>query len=110
MVFAGQTFLSFDGGLAVCTSTDEINGALWIHVSVSRKSRTPTYEDMARVKSAFIGDDRPAYHVFPKAAEHRNFCPTCLHLWSPLGADPFPDPLGERADTIAPKGWGPIDG
>ena len=102
VVAGDQGFVSLDGGLTVITSIDEINGAEWIHISVSRRSRMPTYEDLARVKSAFIGDAHPAYQVFPRKAEHRNLHSFCLHLWSPVGKDPFPDPLGERADTIAP--------
>jgi hypothetical protein len=100
---AGEAFRTRDGGMYVITSVDEINGAQWFHISVSRKSRTPSYEDLAMVKAEFVRDDVPAYQVFPKKMEHRNFHPNCLHLWVPLGDDPFPDPLGERAGTIGPS-------
>lgn len=100
--FAQRAFRSRDGGLVVLLSEDVVAGKRWLHVSVSRRSRTPTYEDLAQVKAAFVGELLPAYQVFPRATEHRNFHPNCLHLWVPLEGDPFPDPLGERADTVAP--------
>ncbi len=90
-------------GMRVLVTCDTINGAEWVHLSVSRRSRTPSYEDLCLVRRIFFREDRPAYHVFPKVDEHRNFHAYCLHLWLPLGADPFPDPLGERANTIGPK-------
>lgn len=89
-------------GLGVILSRDEIAGRDWIHVSVSRKGRMPDYGDLALVKRVFIGDDMPAYQVFPKKAEHRNFHNFCLHLWACPSGDPFPDPLGELMATVAP--------
>lgn len=38
-----------------------------------------------------------------EAAHGGRGIPTCLHLWQPLGDDPFPDPLGERADRVGPR-------
>lgn len=71
-------------GLAIIISIDTREDEDWIHVSVSRKSRVPSYEDLCLVKQDFIGDDREAYQKFPKASEHVNTHPYCLHLWSPL--------------------------
>lgn len=97
-----RAFVSTDGGLSAICDTLTIDGKRWLHVSVSRRSRTPSFEDLDRARIAFVGDDVPTYHVFPKANEHRNLHPFCLHLWTPLEADPFPDPLLERADAVAP--------
>lgn len=97
-----RAFFSVDGGLCVIASVDTIDGMDWLHVSASRRSRCPSYEDLARMKRDFIGEDLPAYQVFPKASEHRSLHPYALHLWAPLGADPFPDLHGERADLVAP--------
>ena len=77
-------------------------GGRWLHLSVSRRSRVPDYSDLAMVKRHFIGAELPAYQIFPKATEHRNLHDFTLHLWSPLDADPFPDPFLERANTVAP--------
>lgn len=53
----------------------------WLHVSVSHPKRLPTYEELKTVKRIFIGDDRVALQVFPKASEHVNVHVYCLHLW-----------------------------
>ena len=64
---------------------------LWLHLSMSRKDRVPTYTDVRRVKEMFIGKDRKAIQIFPAESEHYNLHPNCLHLWSPLERDPLPD-------------------
>lgn len=64
----------------------------WLHVSMSRENRVPSYEDMKRVKEIFIGNDKSAIQVFPKVSDHVNIHPFCLHLWCPLtGPQPWPD-------------------
>lgn len=62
----------------------EEDDELWMHVSFSHRDRLPSYEETTRVKSIFIGNDRDAIQVFPKAANHINLHPHCLHLWSCL--------------------------
>lgn len=98
----GRCWRSRDGGLVVIASDDEFYGKRWVHISLSRRSRIPTFEDIAFVKAELIGPDFPAYQVFPKAAEHRNYHPHCLHLWAPVDHDIWPDPSGERADAVGP--------
>lgn len=96
-----KAFLSTTG-IAVMASDLMINGKRWYHVSASRKARMPSYEDLVWVKEVFFGEDQPAYQVFPKKSEHRNFHPFCLHLWACLDGDPFPDPFLERANEVDP--------
>lgn len=70
----------------------EEDGRRWIHVSASRPTRLPSYNDMKRVKSLFIGDSRPAYSVYAPHAEHVNIHSNCLHLWAPFnGIAALPD-------------------
>lgn len=66
----------------------ELDKRLWLHVSVSRPNRLPSYSDMARVKAHFIGPDATAYSVWLPESLHVNIHPNCLHLWSPLEGDP----------------------
>ncbi len=73
------------GGLRVIVDCEiKADGSPWLHVSVSRKSYTPTHEDMALVKRDFIGDDRYAYSVWAPKEHHVNIHAHCLHLWSRL--------------------------
>ena len=57
----------------------------WVHVSVSRATRTPTHEDMALVKRDFIGD-RYAYSIWPPTDKYVNIHAHCLHLWAMVDA------------------------
>jgi len=78
-------------GLRVAMSVEHYNGQDWLHVSVSRRSKMPSYDDLKRVKHDFIGDDHAAYQAFPKASEHVNLHEFCLHLWCLTEFDPFPE-------------------
>lgn len=80
-------------GLRVILSTDSIRGHRWLHASLSRRNRTPSYDDVHLVKRIFIGDLLSAYQVFPPRTEHVNIHEHCLHLWAPLDGDPFPEEL-----------------
>lgn len=89
----GSAWVNKSLGLYVIeSSAKEADGNSWKHVSLSRKSRLPTYEDMKIVKSKFIGDDIEAYQVFPAASDHVNIHEYCLHLWSRVdGKKALPD-------------------
>lgn len=75
----------------LCTARVELDGQRWIHVSCARPDKIPTWNDMALVKRVFIGEERKAVQVMPPIAEHVNFHPRCLHLFSCLDRDPLPD-------------------
>lgn len=72
----------FFNGLQIIASAGEYDdGREWLHISVSRKSRIPSYEEMARVKRDFIGDDKKAVFVLPEKKNHVNIHENCLHLF-----------------------------
>jgi len=77
-------------GLRVLVEVEEQDASLWLHMSVSRKDRMPSYQDIVDAKEFFLGPERRAIQVFPKRSEHFSFHPFCLHLYSPLERDPFP--------------------
>ncbi len=78
----GWALRQTDGGLRVIVDCEQKeDGHEWIHVSCSRKSWTPTHEDMALVKRDFIGN-RYAYSVWPKEEFYVNIHAHCLHLWA----------------------------
>jgi hypothetical protein len=80
-------------GLKVIVDTAPCDdGREWMHISMSREDRLPSFDDMKFAKETFAGNDRYAYQVFPPAAKYVNQHPFCLHLYVPLtGADPLPD-------------------
>lgn len=78
-------------GLTVCIEAEIHDLENWLHLSVSRRDKDPSYFDLQRVKALFIGRERKAIQVIPPESEYYNFHPHCLHLWSPLDRDPLPD-------------------
>lgn len=84
-------FRSTDGGLTVLVSEEHhSDGFTYLHVSFSRRSRTPSYEDLDRVRKLFIGEDRESVQVFPPKAEYVNFHAFTLHLWHRYEGRIFP--------------------
>lgn len=79
-------------GLRVLVSTAPYEDREWMHVSLSRKDRLPSYADLQYVKEVVIGNDRWAAQLFPPRTDHVNLHQFCLHLWVPLdGALPWPN-------------------
>lgn len=78
----GRAFIHRDGLVVMVSVAVYDDGRWWHHVSMSRAKRMPTYDDMTRVKKLFLGGDAWAVQVFPKASEHVNIHPYCLHLFS----------------------------
>lgn len=56
------------------------DGNQWLHVSVSRAARMPTYQELKMIKNDFIGN-RKAIFIFPKKERFINIHPHCMHLW-----------------------------
>lgn len=61
-------------------------GEGWEHVSVSLRTRCPTWEEMEHIARHFWPDEAAIqYHV--PASDHVNFHPFCLHWWRPIGIE-----------------------
>lgn len=71
----------FNGLMILASAGEYDDGNEWLHVSVSRKSRIPTYDELTRIKRDFIGDDKKAVMVLPEKKNHINIAETCLHLF-----------------------------
>ena len=61
------------------------NGGGWEHVSVSYPNRTPTWDEMCRVKDIFFDEEECVVQYHPPRSEYVNFHPYCLHLWRKCG-------------------------
>lgn len=66
-------------------------GARWLHLSISRPDRYPTWDEIREAKNWIIGRERAAYQVLPAESEYVNIHGNTFHLWSPLDGDPFPE-------------------
>ena len=58
-------------------------GGGWEHVSISptRKSYTPSWDDMCRLKETIFKDEEAVVQIHPPKSEYVNNMPNCLHLW-----------------------------
>ena len=71
-------------GVKVLLSTDRIaDGSWWLHVSLSRADRLPSWDEIRLVKDLFVGRNRAAVQVLPPDRDYVNLHRYCLHLWSP---------------------------
>lgn len=66
----------------------------WEHVSVSLKTRTPTWAEMEWVRELFFADDELVLQFSVPRAQHINIHEHVLHLWRPIGVEiPLPPPV-----------------
>lgn len=74
----------------------------WDHVSVSRQTRCPNWQEMEHVKRLFFRDDETAMQLHVPPSDHINNHPFCLHLWRPQNVE-IPRPpsfmVGHRTHT-----------
>lgn len=61
------------------------NGMGWDHVSIApyNRKKTPTWDEMCRVKDMFFHDDETVVQYHPAKANYVNIMENCLHLWRP---------------------------
>ena len=79
------------GELAVlATCSTERDGREWVHVSISRRDRCPTWSDLTRAKDVVLGNCE-AYCVLPPKERYVNTHPNCLHLFACLDGPQLPD-------------------
>lgn len=90
----------FDGDLRVLAEVELVDGALWLHVSMSRRGRLPSWEDLRFVKDVVIGRDRKALQILPSADEYVNIHPHVLHLYAALERDLLPDFRMTQTDGV----------
>ncbi len=59
----------------------------WEHLSVSMPSRTPTWEQMCKMKDIFWGKDEACVEYHPKEEDYVNNHQHCLHIWKPTDVE-----------------------
>lgn len=60
-------------------------GGGWEHVSIAYANKTPTWEEMCKVKDMFWNDEECVVQYHPPKSKYVNFHPYCLHLWRKVG-------------------------
>lgn len=70
----------------------ELDGRLWLHLSVASPDRLPTWPELVEAKEWIAGTDSDAYQVVPRRSRYVNQHPNALHLFVPAeGEPPLPD-------------------
>jgi hypothetical protein len=87
----GWRLVAKDGTASVIVTVARHDGHEWIHASIARVDRMPTYDDLVELHHAVWGETGFAYQVFAPRQEHVNIHEHALHLWGRLdGADVIP--------------------
>lgn len=69
-------------------------GMGWEHLSVSMKNKTPSWEQMCRMKDIFWNENEVCMQLHPKKSEYVNIHEHCLHIWRPVDKEiPTPDKI-----------------
>jgi hypothetical protein len=73
------------------------DGMGWEHVSVrahqGKRSRIPTWKEMAHAKDTFWTDEDLVMQLHPRKSDYINVHPHVLHLWRPIDQN-IPTPPG----------------
>lgn len=78
--------------MSVIVTTSIEDGVWWVHASVARDDRLPSYHDLVAVHKAVWGADGFAYQVFASDARHVTIHQFALHLWGRSdGGNVLPD-------------------
>lgn len=99
---AGVFFVDSKGGRVLnCIAS---SGLGWEHVSVScwqgRKGRTPTWQEMCRVKALFWDAEDCVVQYHPPESEYVNNA-EALHLWRPAADVDLPRPHHALVGVLA---------
>jgi hypothetical protein len=54
------------------------------HLSVSTPVRTPSWDEMCKMKEIFWKDDEVCMQLHPKKEDYVNNMKYCLHIWRPI--------------------------
>jgi hypothetical protein len=67
------------------------SGSGWEHVSVSKRSKPPSWAEMEWIKRKFFKPDEVCMQLHVAVEDHISAHPNCLHIWRPLDAEiPLP--------------------
>ncbi len=86
---SSDDFIAFGGDYYDTASGKQLNYIFsiqggWEHLSVSMPSKTPSWDQMCKMKEVFFDDEEEAVEYHPKKSEYINAHPHCLHIWRPI--------------------------
>jgi len=76
------------GGFTVMfTMEHHEDDRMFLHLSISRVDRYPSWDEIVLFRSLFFDDDDTIFQVIPKEGDYVNVHSNCFHLWKDL-SDP----------------------
>lgn len=78
-------------GLFVIKGYEQYGNQKWLHVSVSKVNKLPSWDAIKKVKDVFIGRNQKAIMILPPTEQYVNYHRFCMHLFCNLENDPLPD-------------------
>lgn len=86
----GARWVDHRGRKSVILSVEHWDDVAWLHGSIAC-TQMPRYCDLQFLKEHWFGPELDAVMVLPRASQHVNIHPTCLHLFACLEGHPLPD-------------------
>jgi len=77
--------------VVIASYSIELDRHYWLHLSMSHRSRIPTYDEMKYLKRHWAGPGEKAMEIHAPDSEHVNICSRARHLWVCMTGDPLPD-------------------
>jgi len=69
----------------------DLDGKRWLHFSIAKPSRLPTWQELVGAKNLFLGEETLAILPFVPKSRWISIHDFCLHLWRCVDGDPIPD-------------------
>jgi hypothetical protein len=86
----GWQMVARDHQASIIATCSPLDGDEWVHASIARHDRMPSYEDLKRLHAGvFIHGQGFAYQVFLRGEQHVNIHEHALHLWGRLDGKPM---------------------
>jgi hypothetical protein len=96
----GQRYLRGHDASLIWSMAIELDGRLWLHISMAGRYRVPTWAELVAAKEWIAGTESVGYQVLPPRSQWVNIHATALHIWVPMeGQPPLPD-FTQGGDSI----------
>ena len=73
---------SIKKGQTLFVMSNNMRSSSWSHVSVSKKTQIPSWNEMCYIKELFFGKNKTVVQFHPKEDDYINISKNCLHLWA----------------------------
>ena len=83
----GASYARDDGAVSVIATREPHEGTTWLHISLARRDRYPTWEEIRFIKDLFVGRDKDAVMILPHEVDYINIHKNCFHLYHRLDGD-----------------------